>query len=1196
MNVTSAAIIDSEAANDPDSTASIVVPAELAPADTAEGFFRNVGRNRAIKPYVLILTVYFSLVRGAAGADVPAVKVPYATIPATVDGRMNEAEWRDAAIIRGALGDPGAAVYLKYDQENLWVGVRCFEIAAGYPKAHARKPTDLLENDDSVQVVLGITDGASGERGAGNFGGYAGATGQPADAPEYYYQFTANSVGAISRFFIESPLDRPLFQAKSAVRKGEWDVEMKIPFASWGVVKPVGRTFPANFFRFRPPAMMAWYLPGWGNYTPMPLGMMTLLPKEQSAMKTLEAGAATRPVAVKPGPAVAPMRKLATTLEWYPLSSKVIGQITPPTDMSATSVVMSVNGEERLKRELTGDAPVNVVLPITDKEKLPAMAVLRVLSKSGQELASKTVQVVPHGTPSWLHTDAGRDYLGTKVPQPWTKPVIEGQNVKLHDKTIGFGASALPGSVADGLGELFAGEPEVEVNIGGKLITLPKGTPILSMDGLFVRVDSEQRAGSGKLQIRSTVDFDGFTTVKMRLHGVAPASVSKVSIIFPLKREYARFFTRGQLQDTQELAGFGWEGRESPIWLGSQDKGLYFSHDTPLFLSNNPRTQIQIVEEEGRTFLRINLVNASGQIKEVDHIFRFFLQPSPTKKPSLAKTGLNSGKVALWFEDWSDYQGYPDLKKMPEVAKFSADAHKNDLRPILYFNQMLAENAPGFQEFKTDFLVPPGSMWYKRAYDVVGKGVPCYLCCAHGPYGDLLLDGIRKLRDEGNIDGVYMDGTTIAWDCENPSHPGCAGNAIVTWDGHDETRVTGTRNFLKRLRGILEEKGKTPVMIAHCGGGLDLATLSFCDAFWEGEQLWRYRPAYAMPLAKFAVGYCGRPWGWRGEVIPELWRKNTAKLLPWSLLHDTMLAYSCAELERKIYADYSNDATVAYFPYWRPQSAIAMEGGKVLFSFYKKADSTLLIVSNLGWLKQDPVMDLSGLYPGNAINIRNFVTGRPVHVEGRKISLSLEAHDFLALRVSLGAATPSAPEAAETFEKAAFEVTQFNPAQWKINTNEAGVTAKVTDTGARVSSTASAAFATARFIRAIGPAGTLKFKLTRNGRFRINLAGALFAWNGANSGWTADVLSENTGVFYPAATETVEPAPDKPQTLVLSWKNGKLDAICGDKPLVKGLALKGLGSESGLSFSTWAGNWFQFELIKISTKAEELFEQTHPVL
>ena len=114
---------------------------------------------------MLTFAMYLFLTPGALCADAPVAKVPHASIPVRLDGRVNEAEWRDAAIIRGALGNPGTAVYLKYDQESMWVGVRCFETKAGYPKAYARQPTDLLENDDSVQVVLGTTD--SNERRSG---------------------------------------------------------------------------------------------------------------------------------------------------------------------------------------------------------------------------------------------------------------------------------------------------------------------------------------------------------------------------------------------------------------------------------------------------------------------------------------------------------------------------------------------------------------------------------------------------------------------------------------------------------------------------------------------------------------------------------------------------------------------------------------------------------------------------------------------------------------------------------------------------------------------------------------------------------------------------------------------------------------------------------------------------------------------
>ena len=318
-------------------------------------------------------------------------------------------------------------MYLKYDQESLWVGVRCFETEAGYPKAYVRQPTDLLENDDSVQVVLGITDNASGDRGAINFGGYAGATGQAVAAADYYYQFTVNSAGSTSRFFIESPLDRPLFEAKSAVLKGEWDVEMKIPFASWGVANPVGKSFPMNVFRFRPPAMMAWYLPGFGGYSPMPFGTMTFLPEGQSAAKTVEPGAATPAAGGNTVQAVNATRVLAATLEWYPLSRKLIGQITLPSDKSAASAVVSVNGEERARQDLAGDGPVKIVSSLTDKDKLPAEASLKVFSKSGKELLSRTLKLPSHETPTWLKTDAGRDYVDAKVPQPWTKPAIEGR-------------------------------------------------------------------------------------------------------------------------------------------------------------------------------------------------------------------------------------------------------------------------------------------------------------------------------------------------------------------------------------------------------------------------------------------------------------------------------------------------------------------------------------------------------------------------------------------------------------------------------------------------------------------------------------------------------------------------------------------------------------------------------------------------
>lgn len=1131
-------------------------------------------------------------------ADGPVVNVPYAKTAVVLDGRVNEAEWIDSAIIRnihvfgnGRLAYPTTTVYLKYDGRNLWLGARCFETEKGYPKAHRRQPTDLLSNDDSVQLVLGVSDNVSGDRGVINFGGYAGATGQTVAAADYYYQFTANSAGSISRFFIESALDRPLFEAKTRTLAGEWNVEMRVPFASWGVVNPEGISFPANVFRFRPPDMTAWHLPGFGGYAPMPFGTMTFLPKDQASAKTVEPAVAvsesSNSVRMVNGMPVKDMQtsKLAATLTWYPLSGKVIGRIDLPSDKSAVSAVISVNGAQAIRQELNGSESVDVVALVDDKTRMPAQATLTVFSGSNEVLLTKSVELTAHKAPEWLGTDAGRDYLSAKVPRPWTKPVVDGQRVRLYDKTIGFESCALPSSTVDSLGELFAGAPVVELELDGKPVAIAKGRPALTMDGTSVRVESEQ----GVVQTRATVEFDGFTTVKMRLRGVDPGDVSRFSVAFPLKKEHAAFVVPGSLQDIQQLTGLGWEGPGGPMWLGNQDKGLWFSFDTPLFLSANRRSQVQVLEKNGVTWLRLNFVDAPGQIHDADHIFRFFLQPTPTKKPSLAKNGLYGGKVALWFENWSDYQGYPDLAKMPEVAKHSAEAHKNGQQQILYFNQMLAENAPGFAEFKSDFLVPPGMMWYKRAYEP-GKDVPCYVCCVHGPYGDLLLDGIRKLRDEGGIDGVYMDGTTVPWDCDNPSHIGCDANAPVEWDSNDITRVTGTRNFLKRLRGIFDKTGKQAVMVAHCGGGLDMPTLSLCDSYYEGEQLCRYRPEYSIPNHKFAIGYSGRPWGFRTDLIPQLWIQQTARLLPWSLLHDTQVGWSASGLERKIYAEYSDDATVTYYPYWRSQPHVKKTKGDVLFSYYRKADSTMLIVSNLTWYKQNTVLDLGGLYPAKQISVQDVVSDRHLSLEKGKLPLALDPHGFVALRISIGTVKPIAKEVVKAPERVNLSVDRLDPTQWKFNAADSGVTVARTDIGTRVSSTLYASAATAAFTPGVGPEGTLRINIVRSGRLSVNFAGAVLCFDG---GWAPSLRPENAGTFsQPSAN------PDRPETFVLSWKDGKLDALYGDRPIARGLALAGIGTATNLELATWAGDWFAFDIIRISSRSEGLFkqEQNHPVL
>ena len=96
----------------------------------------------------------------------PAADIPYAETVPVIDGTMAPGEWRDAAILRKmelpgnpALPVEKSEIYLKYDNENLYVAIRAFESNPRGPEAYLRPWNDLLfKNDDAFQLVLGVSD------------------------------------------------------------------------------------------------------------------------------------------------------------------------------------------------------------------------------------------------------------------------------------------------------------------------------------------------------------------------------------------------------------------------------------------------------------------------------------------------------------------------------------------------------------------------------------------------------------------------------------------------------------------------------------------------------------------------------------------------------------------------------------------------------------------------------------------------------------------------------------------------------------------------------------------------------------------------------------------------------------------------------------------------------------------------------
>jgi hypothetical protein len=455
------------------------------------------------------IAIAFVVEAGPARAEAPPeLYVPYSRVAVDLDGQISGAEWDDAATVADLrLTDtqqplqPGTRFYLKWDQENLLVGVRCFETAPNYPKASRRNPTDLLTDDDAVQVILGTADRLALSPEVLKVGGYPGAMDEPGPRPDHYYAFSVNSAGSVSRTYNEGPLRRPLFEAAIRQTTGAWTVEMRIPFASAGIDDPTGGPIYANLFRFRPPDMAAWYSRSFGGYVPMPFAKLHVLPKGHQSQRTIE----PPPEATHQPPAESPW---SVKLHWYPLASRVAANVTGPSHPEGATASLSAEGIPAAEARLSADGRAQLILAVPPTAKLPAEAKLVVKAPDGNVLHSESCRLTPVDRPSWLGTQVAKEYLTDRVPKPWTRPQVTDGAVQLKHSRLAFGSHGLVESVSGKWGELLAGEGQIVLQTAtGKVVLEPVAREV-SPRATSVQIDSELRFDGGTVEVRATVDYD----------------------------------------------------------------------------------------------------------------------------------------------------------------------------------------------------------------------------------------------------------------------------------------------------------------------------------------------------------------------------------------------------------------------------------------------------------------------------------------------------------------------------------------------------------------------------------------------------------------------------------------------------------------------------------------------------------------
>lgn len=181
----------------------------------------------------------------------PSIKAIYVPKPPVIDGRLNDEAWKNAAIIDQLYQrepNPGQPVsektliYVCYDANHLYIGVRCFDDPAKITAKEMARDANLA-NDDRVQVILDtFLDHRNG------YWFQIGPRGSFGDA-------TISENGAVFNKDWNGVWD-----SRARILSDGWEAEMAIPFKTIGFDKNI-TTWGIKFIRHIKRKMESSYWP-----------------------------------------------------------------------------------------------------------------------------------------------------------------------------------------------------------------------------------------------------------------------------------------------------------------------------------------------------------------------------------------------------------------------------------------------------------------------------------------------------------------------------------------------------------------------------------------------------------------------------------------------------------------------------------------------------------------------------------------------------------------------------------------------------------------------------------------------------------------------------------------------------------------------------------------------------------------------
>lgn len=344
-------------------------------------------------------------------------------------------------------------------------------------------------------------------------------------------------------------------------------------------------------------------------------------------------------------------------------------------------------------------------------------------------------------------------------------------------------------------------------------------------------------------------------------------------------------------------------------------------------------------------------------------------------------------KTLCLHEKWNDMQNSPILteRSRRRLHYIVEECHKRGIKVIPYFGYELSTLSPYFGKYGRSLLCIPDpdaaavASWNRwpaqRAIHV----------CQNSAWGELFCEGVKRIIEEFDLDGLYLDTTLEGHSCGNMLH-GCG--HIRNGKVVEDYPTLGVRKTLRELSRFVHERGGT--ICCHSYSAMTLPGLSFCDSLWEGENfqsMLMHGKLTAMPEGHLRALYTGENFGLPMYSLcysaPPVWTYSNA--ISMALLHNSMpkpvdIGEPLEETSRiwDIFDAFPLEQST-WHPYFHPHD-IKVSDDKVKVSYYEAPGEVLAVCSSVtADFDSDVTIDLTAL---GAKSVTDAMTATPLTKTG----------------------------------------------------------------------------------------------------------------------------------------------------------------------------------------------------------------------